>query len=257
LWELHINNTLLLAILQAMAQPAATYAPRGTAARILVVDDDPSARDLLRRVLERNGMEPLLAESATSGLRTLFQERPDLVLLDIGLPDLDGRAALDRIRELTDVPVVIVSAQDAEEIKVSALRAGADDYVTKPVGLQELIARIDALLRRTAAPAQQPAEAYSDGLVHIDHRSLEVLVGGKPIDLTALELRLLMTLVEHPNQVLSADQILHHVWGDSTLSRDRVKLYIGYLRAKFRSAGADAPIETLRGFGYRYRPPAG
>jgi DNA-binding response OmpR family regulator len=233
-------------------QPAAWGEPR----RILVIEDDAASRDLLRRVLERNGLEVVEAESAVAGLRALYEARPNLVLLDIGLPDADGRTALKRIREMTEVPIVMVTGLDAEQDKVDALRAGADDYVTKPFGLQEIVARIEALLRRNVAPEPE-RQAYGDGLVEIDYGSLDVRVNGTPIELTALELRLLMAFVDRPNQVLSADQLLDVVWGDSSLSRDRVKMYVGYLRNKFRDVGAEAPIETSRGFGYRYRPPSG
>ena len=225
-------------------------------ARVLVIDDDPQARELLRRVLERNGLAPLLADSTASGLRALYEGRPDLVLLDIGLPDADGYTALERIREMTDVPVVMLSGRDDEPSKVSALRAGADDYVTKPFGLQELVARIEALLRR-AHERDGARDSYDDGLVAIDYAALEVSVAGKPLRLTALELRLLLALVERANEVVSPERLLDQVWGDASLSRERVKLYVGYLREKFRGAGVQAPIETVRGFGYRYRPPSG
>jgi DNA-binding response OmpR family regulator len=234
--------------------PQLSHRTAGT--RVLVIDDDPPTLDLLRRVLERNGLEPLVAATAAAGLRILFEERPDLVLLDLGLPD-SGGGALTRIRELSDVPVVIVSAVADQSVKVQALRAGADDYVVKPFGLQELVARIETLLRRAGATATLPSGSYSDGLVEIDRAALEVKIAGAPVELTALELRLLVAFTEHPSQVLSPTQLLERVWGDASLSRERVKLYVGYLRGKFRSAGVEAPIETMRGFGYRYRPPAG
>jgi len=234
--------------------PAANAAVARREVRALVIEDDPAAHDLLSRLLERNGIVALGARTGSDGLRTLFEERPDLVLLDVGLPDADGPSVLRRIREMTDVPVVMLSALDDEATKVRSLRAGADDYVTKPFGLQELIARIDALLRRSLSTSP-PVGTYSDGLVDLDYASLEVMIAGEPVDLTALELRLLTAFIDHPNNVLSADQLLDLVWGDSALPRERVKLYVAYLREKFREKGAESPIETVRGFGYRYRPP--
>ena len=224
-------------------------------ARVLVIDGDPAAHELLQRLLEGNGLEVVLAETAIAGLRRLFEARPDLVLLDIGVPGADGRGVVvRRIRDLTDVPV-IVTGRDDEETAVTLLRAGADDYVRKPFGLAELAARMDAVLRRTLR-GRDKATSYADGVVDIHFPSLEVKINGKPTDLTALELRMLMTFVEHPNQVLSAAQLLERVWGDASLPRDRVKLYVAYLRDKFRHAGTESPIETVRGFGYRYRPPS-
>ena len=129
--------------------PAGRAAVARREVRVLVIEDDPASHDLLRRLLERNSIVALGARTGSDGLRTLFEQRPDLVLLDVGLPDADGPGVLSRIREMTDVPVVMLSAHDDESTKVRALRAGADDYVTKPFGLQELIARIDALLRRS------------------------------------------------------------------------------------------------------------
>jgi DNA-binding response OmpR family regulator len=234
--------------------PAGKAAVARREVRVLVIEDDPAVHDLLRRLLERNGIVALGAQTGSDGMRTLFEQRPDLVLLDVGLPDADGPAVLRRIREMTDVPVVMLSGRDDEGTKVRALRAGADDYVTKPFGLQELIARIDALLRRSLTDSG-PLGAYSDGLVAVDYASLEVRIAGEPADLTALELRLLTAFIDHPNHVLSADQLLDLVWGDSALPRERVKLYVAYLREKFREKGAESPIETVRGFGYRYRPP--
>jgi DNA-binding response OmpR family regulator len=234
--------------------PALPPADARARATVLVVEDDPASQALLRRLLEQNDLEVLSAPTGADGLRTLFQRHPDLVLLDVGLPDADGTELLARIRDLSDVPVVMVSARDEEAVKVRALRSGADDYLTKPFGLQELVARIDVLLRRSMR-SRPSSGHYGDGLVKVDYVSLEVEIAGRPVDLTALELKLLMAFVEHPNQVLSADQLLQRVWGDSALPRERVKLYVAYLRDKFRAAGAEAPIETVRGFGYRYRPP--
>jgi DNA-binding response OmpR family regulator len=223
--------------------------------RVLVVEDDENARLLLRRVLERHGLEVVESKDGAGALRHLFEERPDLVLLDLRLPDLGGRDLLGRIRELTDIPVMIVTAEAGEDICVDTLRAGADDFMSKPFGVQELLARVEALLRRTP-PSESAATRYTDGLLDIGVASLEVRADGREVELTPLQLRLLTALVNHRGQVLAAEQLLKLAWDDDLVPRERVKLYVGYLRRRFRDHGVDLPIETVRGFGYRYRPPA-
>jgi DNA-binding response OmpR family regulator len=223
--------------------------------RVLLIDDDEDVRVMLRRLYERNEAEVIEASTGTEGLKALYGMRPDLVLLDVAMPDLDGWRVLDRIRELTDVPVLMLTASDRELEKVRALRAGADDYMTKPFGLQELLARSEALLRRRRSAQEAPAK-YADSLVELDLQAAEAQAAGRPLNLTPLEFRLLTAFIRNPNQVLSPDQLLAMAWGDSGFARERVKIYVGYLRSKFRDAGVeDVPIETVRGFGYRYRPP--
>ncbi len=223
--------------------------------RLLVVDDDGDIRGLVRDLLERSGYEVLEAADGNEGLRIFYAEQPDLVVLDVSMPGLDGWGVLERIRELSDVPVVMLTARAEEIDKVRGLRAGADDYVTKPFGRQELLARVEAALRRTRS-GEPEAERYADGFVTIDFPQRAVTAGGRPVSLTPLEFRLLTAFVRNPNQVLSHDQLLDLAWGDSgAAERDQVKLYVGYLRRKLSSAeGGDSPIETMRGFGYRYRP---
>jgi DNA-binding response OmpR family regulator len=223
--------------------------------RILVVDDDPDIRLLLRELLERRGYSLTEARDGNEALRVLFAERPDLVVLDVQMPGLDGWQTLERIRELSDVPVVMLTARATELEKTRGLRAGADDYVTKPFGRQELLARVEGLLRRAGGRMEQP-ETYSDGFVTIDFSRREVAVGGETVELTPLEFRLLTAFVRHPNQVLTHDQLLELAWGDAHAARDQVKLYVGYLRKKLLPEAPDSvPIETRRGFGYAYRPP--
>ena len=226
-------------------------------ARILIVDDESDVRALLRELLERAGYEVVEAENGVEGLRVLFRQRPDLIILDLTMPELDGWATLGRIRELSDVPVLLLSARQSELEKVRGLKAGADDYLTKPFGRQELIARAEALLRRPRAALPVP-DAYADGLVTIDFAQRSVRVADKEVQLTPREFTLLAAFVQHPNQVLSRGQLLEIVWGDpSRISTGQVKLYVGYLRKKLGATNAgDGPIETVRGFGYRYRPAA-
>jgi len=221
---------------------------------ILVVDDDPDIRTLLRELFDRTGFSVAEAGDGEEALRVFFDERPDLVVLDVAMPRLDGWQTLERIREVSDVPVVMLTAKATELEKTRGLRAGADDYVTKPFGRQELLARVDALLRRTGKRGA-PLESYSDAYLTIDFTQRAVTARGEPVELTPLEFRLLTAFVGHPNQVLTHDQLLQLAWGVEG-SRDQVKLYVGYLRKKLSPEEPDSvPIETRRGFGYSYRPP--
>jgi len=224
-------------------------------ATILVVDDDADTRGLVRRLLERAGYGVREAEDGLAGLRELFALTPDLVLLDVTMPGLDGWATLERIREVSEVPVVMLTARDTEVERVRGLSHGADDYVAKPFGRQELVARVHALLRRVGTASAEATESYADAYLEIDFKQHLVRVAGRDVALTPLEFRLLAAFVRHPNQVLSHDQLLELVWGDSFgVSRDQVKLYVGYLRRKLGlDDPAAVPIETVRGFGYRYR----
>src|SRR5215213_1393586 len=154
--------------------------------RVLLIDDDDDIRTMVRRLYERNDAEVVEASTGPEGLKALYATRPDLVLLDVSMPDVDGWRVLDRIRELTDVPVLMLTASDRELEKVRALRAGADDYVTKPFGLQELLARSEALLRRRRSADDAPA-SYADALVEVDFQAAEARAGGKPLALSPLE----------------------------------------------------------------------
>ena len=225
------------------------------APRTLVVDDDPDIRALLRELLERAGHDVVDAPDGRQALRRFFETRPDLVILDVTMPEIDGWQTLDRIRELSDVPVMMLTARAAELERVRGLRGGADDYVTKPFGRQELLARADALLRRASrARSEDAPDVYTDALITIDFAQHTVSVGDREVTLTPHEFRLLSAFVRHPGQVLSHDQLLELVWGDvAAASRDQVKLYVGYLRRKLEPEGNEL-VETVRGFGYRYRP---
>jgi DNA-binding response OmpR family regulator len=222
--------------------------------RILIVDDDADIRLLLRELLERASFDVEEASSGQAALRALQSSPPALVLLDVSMPELDGYQTLERIRDLSQVPVIMLTARTRELEKVRGLTAGADDYVAKPFGRQELLARVQAQLRRSGGTATVQ-EAYADDFLAIDYGERRVTVGGSEVRLTPLEFRLLATFVQNRNQVLSREQLLKLVWSDPYgVSGDQVKLYVGYLRRKLvPDAPGDAPIETLRGFGYRYR----
>ena len=220
---------------------------------MLVVDDDDDIRTLVAELLRRAGYGVHEAPNGREALRTFHTERPDLVLLDVSMPELDGWQTLERIRELSDVPVLMLTAKGDEADRVRGLRGGADDYVAKPFARNELLARVEALLER-AAPASDEATAYADSLLRVDFVQRRVDVSGQEVSLTPLEYNLLAAFVRHPNQVLGHDQLLELAWGGSgEVSRDQVKLYVGYLRRKL-GADEEGPIETVRGFGYRYRP---
>ncbi len=223
-------------------------------ARILVVDDDADIRALLVELLGRAGFEVDVAPDGRSGLRRLHESPPGLVILDITMPDMNGYETLERIRDLTDVPVLMLTARTQELEKVRGLAGGADDYVVKPFGRQELLARVHALLRRSGAKANL-TEAYRDRFLEIDFAQRRVTSEGRAVQLTPLEFKLLSAFVQHPNQVLTRDQLLELVWSDPyAVSGDQVKLYVGYLRRKLAPGAPDGtPIETVRGFGYRYR----
>ena len=168
------------------------------------------------------------------------------------MPALDGWQTLERIRDLSDAPVLMLTAAGSELEKVRGLKAGADDYVTKPFGRQELLARVEALLRRRGESRTELPAPYEDALLRVDFEGRRVEVRGQEVTLTPLEFRLLGVLVRHPNQTLSHEQLLELVWGTPDGSRDQVKLYVGYVRRKL---GVPDAIESVRGFGYRYRPP--
>jgi len=219
---------------------------------ILVCDDEPDIRELLRELLGRTGYAVLEAADGQEALRTLYGSSPDLVLLDVSMPNLDGWGTLERIREVSDVPVIMLTARAEELERVRGLKGGADDYVTKPFGRQELLARVQALLRRTTT-REPTREHYEDSFVSVDYANREVRVNGEDVRLTPLEFRLLTAFVENANQVLSREQLLELVWGDRRgVLAEQVKIYVGYLRRKL-GVGERGPIETVRGFGYRYR----
>ena len=225
-------------------------------ARVLVVDDEADIRKLVAHLLRRAGHDVVEAENGRAGLRSLHALPPDLVLLDVSMPDMDGWQTLERIRDLSDVPVLMLTARGDELERVRGLQAGADDYVVKPFGRQELLARVQALLRRTAGRAGEQVETYVDDKLEVDFAQRAVRYSGREVTLTPLEFKLLSAFVRHPRQVLSRDQLLELVWGDAYgVSGDQVKLYVGYLRHKLDPQNPEtAPIETVRGFGYRYQP---
>ncbi|HEY5659907.1 MAG TPA: response regulator transcription factor [Gaiellaceae bacterium] len=222
--------------------------------RILVIDDDDDIRGLVAELLQRAGLKVEQARDGRAGLRAFHKSPADLVVLDVSMPELDGWETLERIRDLSDVPVIMLTARGAELERVRGLQGGADDYMVKPFGRQELVARVQALLRRARSSGDDRRDTYADERVSIDFAQRAVRYDGREVSLTPLEFKLLSVFVRHPRHVLSREQLLALVWGDSYgVSGDQVKLYVGYLRRKLHPEQPDAvPIETVRGFGYRY-----
>jgi len=227
-------------------------------ATVLVIEDDPDLRRALLLLIARAELEGIAASDGQSGLRMFFERRPDCVVLDVGLPGLDGWTVLERLRELSDVPVLMLTARHLEADKVRGLRAGADDYMTKPFGADELIARLHALLRRIRSDeGDLPSGSYSDAVLNVHTASRRVEVGGRPVELTETEFRALVALVRHSPNVLSHGQLLEFAWGDPfAVGPDRVKYTIHRLRKKLDSGRPTGLIETVRGVGYRYVRPA-
>lgn len=226
-------------------------------ASILVVDDQESVRRVVRQLLERAGHRVVEAEDGRTALAQLAADAPDVVLLDVAMPGLDGWKTLGRIRELSDVPVLMLTGADAELERVRGLRAGADDYLVKPFGRQELIARVEALLRR-APPQPEVMREYDDGWLKVDLVGHSVHAGGRLVELSPTEFRLLTAFVRHAGELLTRDRLLELVWGSATAtSPGQARLYVAYLRTKLgEGPRGGSPIETVRGFGYRYVPPA-
>lgn len=225
----------------------------GVSARVLVIEDSVSERALLVDRLQRSGYDVFAAEGGRAGLKLLYEVRPEIVLLDIVMPPPDGWKTLELIRQVSDVPVIMVTSLDTDIDRVRGLRGGADDYIAKPYSGPELVARVEAVLRRTTTP--QVRDVQDDGVVRIDFEAAAVTVRGAPVQLTPLEFRLLTAFVENPGNVLSRNQLLELVWGGAGTGGDQVKLYVAYLRRKIeRDPTHPELIETVRGFGYRYRP---
>lgn len=222
--------------------------------RILVVDDDPGVRDSLRRSLAFNGYEVDLAEDGQKALTAIAERRPDAVILDVMMPGLDGLETCRRLRTAgEDLPVLMLTAREAISDRVSGLDAGADDYLVKPFALEELLARLRALLRRTLA-GPEPGQQLKFSDLTLDLGTREVWRGTRPITLTRTEFHLLELLIRHPRQVLERGQILEEVWGyDFPTTANSLEVYVGYLRRKLEADGEPRLIHTIRGVGYSLR----
>ncbi|MEU7814969.1 response regulator transcription factor [Pseudonocardia sp. NPDC049154] len=230
----------------------------GSPVRVLVVDDEATLSDLLSMALRYEGWEVRSAGDGLTAVRTARDFKPDAVVLDIMLPDLDGLEVLRRLRaDSPEVPVLFLTAKDAVEDRVAGLTAGGDDYVTKPFSLEELVARLRGLLRRAGMTAARQGSELVVGDLVLDEDSHEVRRGDTDVELTATEFELLRFLMRNPKRVLSKAQILDRVWHyDFGGQSNVVELYVSYLRKKI-DAGRAPMIHTVRGAGYVLKPAAG
>lgn len=227
-------------------------------AHLLVVEDDEPTRRAVASNLAGHGYQVVEAEDGNEALRRWEVRRPDLIVLDLGLPDLDGSAVIRRIRRDATTPILILSARGAERDKVAALEAGADDYVTKPFGMAELRARIAALLRRAAGPAADLTGSVSVGPVVIDIARRSVTVGGTPLDLTPREYELLKVMMSEPGRLLTRGRLLRAVWGTAYAEEGHyLHVYVSRLRRKLAEADPTGRASDLivaePGVGYRVR----
>jgi two-component system, OmpR family, response regulator MprA len=223
--------------------------------RILVADDEPAVRDALARALKLEGYEVELAGDGEEAVVAAGLRAPDAIVLDVLMPRLDGIAACRRLRDLGDrTPVLMLTARDAVSDRVAGLDAGADDYLVKPFALEELLARLRALLRRTASADTDELLRHAD--LELDPNGHTVRRARRAIELTRTEFLLLELFLRHPRQVLTRSQIFERVWGyDFGPASNSLEVYVGYLRRKLEAAGEPRLLQTVRGVGYVLREP--
>jgi two-component system response regulator MprA len=223
--------------------------------RVLVVDDEPAVREVLARILEVEGFEVALAGDGRAAVRAQASAPADAVLLDVLMPGLDGLEVCRRLRDTGDrTPVLMLTARDGVGDRVEGLEAGADDYLSKPFALEELLARLRALLRRAGWEQDRQTLRFDD--LELDPVGHEVHRGDRRIELTRTEFLLLELFLLHPRQVLTREQIFDGVWGyDFGPASNSLEVYVGYLRRKTEAAGEPRLLHTVRGFGYVLRAP--
>jgi len=235
----------------------AYMADKVTAKKILIIDDDPAFVRLVEQVLTPAGFEVLTAGGGAEGLRLLYANRPNIVLLDVVMPEMDGWQTCNRIRDITDIPVIMLTAQkNAEEDIVRGLESGADNYLIKPVGKRELVGRVQAVLRRAelSLPEEQKGTTFSDGYLTVDIVQRQVLVNGERIRLTPIEFRLLALLLQNAGRILTHKQLLEGVWGWEYIDDlDYVRIYIWHLRQKIEPDQSNPKyVITEPGVGYSF-----
>ena len=220
--------------------------------RILVVDDDPHIRDIIRFACEKAGMKTIVAADGAEALRLFGAEGCDLVVLDIGMPEMDGLEVCREIRKSSDAPVLFLSARDEEIDRVLGLEIGGDDYVTKPFSPRELVARVNAILKRVNGRAPAPAKTLARGALELDAEAHTATFDGKPLALTMIEFSLLKTLLARPGVVFTRERILDIAYAGNIHVADRtIDSHVRNIRAKFASAGCEAVIDTVHGVGFR------
>jgi DNA-binding response OmpR family regulator len=232
----------------------------GRLGRVLVVEDEPDVAELIRYNLTRERYEVLLVANGADALKLARESRPDLILLDLMIPQLNGWEVCRRLKQdgaTRAVPVIVVTARVDEGDKVLAFEMGADDYVTKPFSVRELVARVRAVVRRSKAVEGEKKHRLKAGPLEIDRHRFEVTLKGRLVELTPKEFELLATLVGEPGRVYGREELLDLVWGQDGFVEPRtVDVHVARLRAKFTAARLPAPgIETVRGVGYRFREP--
>ncbi len=220
--------------------------------KILLVDDDPNIRQLVRLYLEKEGFDVAEAARGDEAVKAVKASPPNLMLLDLMLPGMDGLTVCQRLRGASDVPILILTARDAVPDRIKGLDAGADDYVVKPFNFDELLARIRALLRRRQPQAAKDELRFADLTLNPDTH--EVYRGTRRIELTAREFEMLQLFMEHPRQVLTRDTLYDRIWGyDFGGESNIIEVYIRYLRSKLEEGGAARLLQTVRGVGYALR----
>ncbi|MBS1722915.1 MAG: response regulator [Armatimonadetes bacterium] len=209
----------------------------GLKVSVLAIEDDPAIRNLLQAAFENTEFRLTEATTASEGIEAVTKKRPDLILLDLSLPDTNGIKVIETVRGWTNVPILIVSGFGQEEAKVAALEAGADDYVTKPFGVSELIARMKVALRHAVAASAPDQDAvFESGDLKIDRSNREVFVRGERVKLTPIEYKLLCSLAKHAGKVVTHRQLLAEVWGEEYSEEAQyLRVYVGYLRKKLES----------------------
>ena len=223
--------------------------------RILIVEDDPEFLNLTQTWLQNAGYEVITAEDGAEGMRRVYSGRPNLVLLDANMPKMDGWEVCRRIRDMSDIPVMMVTVNDQKDYRLRGFSNGADDYVTKPVDFPELIARIQAVLRRSGASAQEEIQdTFDNGEIEVDWRSRQVWVRGKRVKLSPTEFRILACLIKNRGWIVTHEQLLEKAWGPNYIGdKSFVKLYIRYLRQKIEEdPHKPKSILTERGVGYYF-----
>jgi two-component system, OmpR family, response regulator len=219
---------------------------------ILVVDDDPHIRDVICFALGKAGYATAVARDGAEALVRAAAERPRLIVLDVGLPEMDGLAVCRELRKTSEVPILFLSARDEEIDRVLGLEIGGDDYVTKPFSPRELVARVGIILRRSAGPAVPPAAALSHGGLTLDPARHAAAFAGQPLAPTAIEFAILKALMARPGLVLSRDQLMEAAYGGRVHVSDRtIDSHVRNIRAKLAAAGCADAVETVHGVGFR------
>ena len=218
---------------------------------ILIVEDDRPVRNLISMALKSRDYQVETSIDGKSAMLSLTGHAPDIMILDLGLPDIDGNEIIKKIREWSSLPIIVVSARSDERDKIDALDLGADDYITKPFSPKELVARIKAVMRRISPMAVE--EVIEMQGLSLDPSSHRVMTGDSPLDMGPTEFKLLHFFMTHPERVYSREQLLNHVWGTNVYVEDRtVDVHIRRLRKALEHSGHDRMVQTVRGTGYRF-----